>query len=151
MTCRLLHYIFYVFNTFLFPKSWLSSTVLRWLSSSEFCANLDLSRRASSKFCACYLGLTDHDLPVSPLRIFWFCVVPVVWSVYVNGCFYGFNIWSAPDFIFLILWLFSIFISLFLLLSPELICSQVRVLTSFVFLRFPVIENVHIGLTGPPC
>jgi len=29
-----------------------------------------------------------------------FCVVSVVWSIWVNGSFYGFNLWNGPGFIF---------------------------------------------------
>ena len=58
-----------------------------WLYSNEFCCNLDLSRRPSSKFFACYLGLIAHGLPISSLRIFWFCIVPVVYQSKLMAAF----------------------------------------------------------------
>ena len=60
-----------------------------------------------------------------------FCVVSVVWSVWVHGCFYCFLLLSGPGFIFEPV--VNVSIAIFLLLPLDWICSQVHILTSYCF------------------
>jgi hypothetical protein len=64
-------------------------------------------------FFVCKLSWTcEEDSQFSPQLVlvamlrFWntsvldFCVVSVIWSVWVHGSFYGFNLWIGPGLVF---------------------------------------------------
>jgi len=72
------------------------------------------------------------------------CVCGVV-SLEFMVVLYGFNLWSVPVFFFWggggLVVVFNFSVSLFLLLLIDLICSQVCIVTSLVFLWYLVTEN----------